>query len=177
LGDDVSAFLGGLVIAKLQLTAMARASLPAKRRRLFFLLVDEFQNYGAREAATDATFAKIFTEARAFNLALICAHQYAAQLSKGLLDAIEHNVAVSLTCQLANGTHTLLYRQPQDPGRPDEILTPLAPLGAGDPAVARDIRRRSRWRYGRRARRSTQPGATLAPAQGNNAYVSFFHVP
>jgi hypothetical protein len=90
---------------------------------------------------------------------------------------VEHNVAVSLTCQLENGVHTLICRQPQDPGRAEQVLTPLPPLGPGDPALAKRIRQRSRWRYGRRPNRSANVATPRVQAQGSNAHVTFFQVP
>ena len=175
LGEDVSAFLGGLLVSKIQLAAMARAAVAPSRRRLFLVFIDEFQTMAANGA--ESTFTKFFTEARAFNVGLICVHQYEGQLSRALLDAVEHNVATSLTCQLENGIHTLLYRQPQDPARPEEALIPLSPLDRGDVALAHRIRQSSRWRYGRPVRRARRRAASQPQLQGANAHVAFFQVP
>lgn len=144
LGEDVVSFLGGLLVNKIQLTAMERAGLPPERRQAYYLVIDEFQNFGS-----DAAFVKMFTEARAFGLSLVVAHQYPEQLSRNLLQAVEHNVGISLACQMENGVHTAIYREPQDPSQEERVLLPLPPLGPGDPEVARQIRLRSRLRYGR----------------------------
>ncbi|HCY21709.1 TPA: hypothetical protein DIC40_07890 [Patescibacteria group bacterium] len=59
---------------------MARAKMPEKDRKDFYLYVDEFQNF------VSGTFADILSEARKYRLCLIMAHQYIAQLepAKGL---------------------------------------------------------------------------------------------
>lgn len=174
LGEDVSAFLGGLLINKLQLTAAGRAALPPEKRRPYYLLIDELQNFGS-----DATFIKIFTEARAFGLALLVANQYPEQLAVGLREAVEHNVAVSLTCQVERGGHTVLYREPQDPSKVDKVLTPPRPLGPGRPEVAREIVLRSRQRYGRsRAQRErAQANAQGGRNDGPTGNISFYQAP
>ncbi len=169
LGEDVSAFLGGLVIAKIQTAAMARASQPQNRRRRHTLIVDEVQNYGASNSATDGTFTKLLTEARAFNLGLITACQFNGQLSKGFRDAIEHNVAASLACQVERGTYTLLYNQPQDLGLEEKVLIPCPPLGPGDAQTAAYIRKRSRKLYGRTPQGRRQPSVRKVSTNGRGA--------
>jgi len=76
VGEDSSNLLGALIITKLQLAAMERASITEEERKDFYLYVDEFQNF-----ATDA-FATILSEARKYHLCLILTHQYIAQLDE-----------------------------------------------------------------------------------------------
>lgn len=66
--------LGMIIVSKIYNAAMARADMPEKDRKFFYLYVDEFQNF-----VTD-TFADILSEARKYNLCLIMAHQYISQL-------------------------------------------------------------------------------------------------
>ncbi len=96
LGEDMSAFLGSMLVTKFQLDAMSRADVPESERRDFFLYVDEFQNF-----ATES-FATILSEARKYRLNLTMANQYINQLLIGdkstvLRDAVFGNVG-SLTC-------------------------------------------------------------------------------
>ena len=75
--------LGMIIVSKVYNAAMARASIPEKDRKDFYLYVDEFQNF------VSGTFADILSEARKYRLGLIMAHQYIAQLdpAKWLGDA------------------------------------------------------------------------------------------
>ena len=66
--------LGMIIVSKVYNAAMARATIPEKDRKDFYLYVDEFQNF------VSWTFADILSEARKYRLWLIMAHQYIAQL-------------------------------------------------------------------------------------------------
>jgi len=74
IGEDNSALLGGMLITKIQLSAMERVRIPEEERLDFYLYVDEFQNF-----ATDS-FANVLSEARKYRLNLTIAHQYIGQL-------------------------------------------------------------------------------------------------
>jgi len=76
IGEDASRLLGALLITKIQLAAMSRVDIPERKRKDFFLYVDEFQSF-----ATEA-FANILSEARKYRLALTLANQYIAQLEE-----------------------------------------------------------------------------------------------
>lgn len=94
LGGLNTQLLGLVVIAQLQMAAMARVDTPEDQRKDFYLYVDEFQNF-----ATD-TFCSILSEARKYRLNLIMAHQYINQLvvtkngstSSQIRDAVFGNV-------------------------------------------------------------------------------------
>lgn len=73
-GEVNSNLLGLIIVSKLQMAAMARASLPREKRKDFYLYVDEFQNFITDSIAT------ILSEARKYMLDLIIAHQYMGQL-------------------------------------------------------------------------------------------------
>ena len=66
--------LGMIIVSKVYNAAMARAAIPERDRKDFYLYVDEFQNF------VSWTFADILSEARKYRLWLIMAHQYIAQL-------------------------------------------------------------------------------------------------
>ena len=66
--------LGMIIVSKVYNAAMARAAIPERERKDFYLYVDEFQNF------VSGTFADILSEARKYRLGLIMAHQYIAQL-------------------------------------------------------------------------------------------------
>jgi type IV secretory pathway TraG/TraD family ATPase VirD4 len=87
LGEDISSFLGSLIVTKIQLAAMSRVDIPEEKRRDFYLYVDEFQEFVASE-----TFETILSEARKYRLCLTLAHQYLDQLDEKLRKAIFGNV-------------------------------------------------------------------------------------
>jgi hypothetical protein len=86
LGEETAALLGGMIITRLQSTALERVDMPADERKDFFLFVDEFQNF-----ATDS-FAKILSEARKYKLDLCMTNQYIDQLPLTVRQAIFGNV-------------------------------------------------------------------------------------
>lgn len=86
IGEDNSALLGAMIINRIQLAAMDRATIPEEERRDFYLYVDEFQNF-----ATES-FADILSEARKYRLNLIMAHQYIAQMEEEVSDAVFGNI-------------------------------------------------------------------------------------
>src|SRR3989344_1365672 len=91
IGEDNSALLGAMLITKLQLAAMDRASIPEADRKDFYLYVDEFQNF-----ATES-FATILSEARKYRLNLIIAHQYITQMEEVVRDAVFGNVGTIIS--------------------------------------------------------------------------------
>lgn len=86
IGEDNMRLLGGIIITKLQLTAMERVDMPEAERRDFYLYVDEFQNFA------NESFANILSEARKYHLNLIVAHQYIKQLAEEVAWAVFGNV-------------------------------------------------------------------------------------
>ena len=74
MGEMNAQLLGMIIVSKVYNSAMARATIPEKDRKDFYLYVDEFQNF------VSWTFADILSEARKYRLGLIMAHQYIAQL-------------------------------------------------------------------------------------------------
>jgi len=86
LGEETASLLGGMVITRLQSTAMERVDIPVDEREDFFLYVDEFQNF-----ATES-FAKILSEARKYKLNLTMTNQYIDQIPLTVRQAIFGNV-------------------------------------------------------------------------------------
>lgn len=85
-GEINSSLLGLILVSKLQMAAMRRASVADQEaRRDFYLYVDEFQNF------TTDSIASILSEARKYRLNLILAHQYIPQLSEEIKDAVMGN--------------------------------------------------------------------------------------
>lgn len=91
VGEDASRLLGGLLITKLQMSAMERVDIPEADRQDFYMYVDEFQNFAVE------SFASILSEARKYRLNLIMAHQYIAQLTEEVRDAVFGNIGTLIS--------------------------------------------------------------------------------
>lgn len=105
IGEDNSRLLGGMLITKLQLSAMERVDTPEEQRPDFFLYVDEFQNF-----ATES-FAGILSEARKYHLSLIMAHQYMEQLDEAVLAAVIGNVGTTVTFRVGSTDAEMLAKE------------------------------------------------------------------
>jgi type IV secretory pathway TraG/TraD family ATPase VirD4 len=99
VGEINANLLGMIIVSKLQMTALERASLPEEERSDFYLYIDEFQNFITESIAT------ILSEARKYRLELIIAHQYLNQLvdNKGkntVRDAVLGNAGSIVTFRI-----------------------------------------------------------------------------
>lgn len=105
IGEDASRLLGGMLITKIQLSAMERVDTLEPDRQDFFLYVDEFQNF-----ATES-FAGILSEARKYRLSLIMAHQYIKQLDEKVADAVFGNVGTIVTYRVGSDDAEILEKE------------------------------------------------------------------
>lgn len=105
VGEDNATLLGAFLVTAIQQAAMTRADIPEVNRRDFFLYVDEFQNF------TTGSFASVLSEARKFRLSLTVAHQYLAQLSDSVSDAVFGNVGSIISFQVGSGDAEALSKQ------------------------------------------------------------------
>ncbi len=97
VGEDASRLMGGMLITKMQLSAMERVDIKEEDRQDFYLYIDEFQNF-----ATES-FANILSEARKYRLALIMAHQYIEQLEEEVASAVFGNVGTIVSYRVGAG--------------------------------------------------------------------------
>lgn len=86
LGEDVAALFGALLVSGIGLAALGRADQPETRRRPFFVYLDEFQTF------TTLSLATMLAELRKYGVSLTLAHQYSAQLTPEIREAIAGNV-------------------------------------------------------------------------------------
>ncbi len=106
IGEDASRLLGGMLITKIQLSAMERVDIAEeKNRQDFFLYVDEFQNF-----ATES-FAGILSEARKYRLSLVMAHQYVKQLDEKVADAVFGNVGSIISFRIGADDAEMLEKE------------------------------------------------------------------
>lgn len=75
IGEENSALLGSLLLARFNQLALARQRLPKEERRPFFLYIDEFQNF------VTPSMESLATEGRKYRFGLVLAHQTLAQLA------------------------------------------------------------------------------------------------
>jgi hypothetical protein len=105
IGEDNSRLLGGMIITKIQLSAMERVDIKEDQRKDFFLYVDEFQNF-----ATES-FASILSEARKYRLDLTMAHQYMEQLDENVLAAVIGNIGSIVTFRVGSTDAEILAKE------------------------------------------------------------------
>ncbi|PIU98494.1 hypothetical protein COS61_01170, partial [Candidatus Wolfebacteria bacterium CG03_land_8_20_14_0_80_40_12] len=86
IGDINANLLGMLIAGKILMAALSRTDIPQEKRRDFNLYIDEFQNF------TTDSIATILSEARKYGLNLTIAHQFIAQLTEKIRDAVFGNV-------------------------------------------------------------------------------------
>ncbi len=168
VGEQAANLLGSLLVSHLQLIAMERGALPARKRVPFFAHVDEFQTF-----SSDA-FASLMSEARKFALHFCLANQYSDQLSPGVRSAVIGNAGTLVVFRVGSRDAELLAPEfrPMEPagladqepftawlrrgiGRDRIFAEPklYGPLGSADL-----IREQSRQRFGR-PRRSIEERA------------------
>ena len=109
-GEVNAKLLGLIVVAKLQMAAMARADTAEEDRHDFYLYIDEFQNFITDSIST------ILSEARKYKLDLIIAHQYMGQLTddKGksdVRDAVLGNVGTVLSGRIGPDDAEILAKE------------------------------------------------------------------
>lgn len=96
IGEDQSEFFGTILTALIWMAAYQRTKIPEKKRRDFFVYVDEFQNFATPQ------FGAITSEGRKFHVSLIVSHQNIAQMEdKDLVKVIAGNAA-TIICLRAN---------------------------------------------------------------------------
>lgn len=165
IGDINMGLLGMVIIGKIVMAALSRIDTPQEKRRDFNLLVDEFQNF-----TTDAT-ATILSEARKYRLSLVAAHQFIAQLPEKIRDAVFGNVGSMVIFRVGADDAKFLTKQFEPVFTENDlvnidnfnILAKLLingqtsrpfnartlPSPAGNPALAVQIKEKSRQTYGR----------------------------
>ncbi|MFA5368635.1 MAG: DUF87 domain-containing protein [Candidatus Paceibacterota bacterium] len=104
-GELNSSLLGLILVSKMQMAAMKRASMPSELRKDFYLYLDEFQNF-----ATDS-IATILSEARKYRLDLILAHQYMPQLTDTIKNAVIGNVGTFASFRIGADDAEFLEKQ------------------------------------------------------------------
>lgn len=105
LGEDITSLLGAMIVTKIQLAAMGRATVPEDERRPFYLFVDEIHSF------ITLSFTNILSEARKYGLNLTVAHQYIEQLDEKISAAIFGNVGTIISFRIGAEDAKYLARE------------------------------------------------------------------
>lgn len=165
IGDLNANLLGMVIIGKLLMAALSRVDMTQETRRDFYLYIDEFQNF-----ATDS-IATILSEARKYRLDLVIAHQFIAQLTEKIRDAVFGNVGTMVSFRVGADDAEFLEKQFAPVFSKQELINidnfkafvrPLLqgqvappfsirtiPAPKGEPMIAQSVRELSRLTYGR----------------------------
>lgn len=122
IGEENSNFIGLILVQKLLVAAFKRSALLGKEDfPNFYLYMDEFQNFATPDIAT------ILSEARKYKLNLVMAHQFIAQLTDDIKEAVFGNVGTMTAFRVGPDDAEYLESQFQ-PTFKKEDLTNL-PIG------------------------------------------------
>ena len=105
IGDLNANLLGMIIVGKILMAALSRVNIPQEQRRDFNLYIDEFQNF------TTDSISTILSEARKYRLNLTIAHQFIAQLTEKIRDAVFGNVGSIITFRVGAQDAEFLVKQ------------------------------------------------------------------
>lgn len=105
IGDINANLLGMIITGKILMAALSRVDTPEDQRRDFNLYIDEFQNF------TTDSISTILSEARKYRLNLIMAHQFIAQLTEKIRDAVFGNVGSIISFRVGATDAEFLVKQ------------------------------------------------------------------
>lgn len=106
IGELNASLLGMIITGKLQMAAFSRAdTIDPQARTDFYLYIDEFQNFTTESIST------ILSEARKYRLNLIIAHQFVAQLTEKIRDAVFGNVGSIIALRIGIQDAETLVKQ------------------------------------------------------------------
>lgn len=110
IGEDQSMFFGTILTSFIWMAAYQRTKIPERRRRDFFVYVDEFQNFATPQ------FSSITSEGRKFRVSLIVSHQNIAQIEdKSIVKIVAGNAAtiISLKANPEDEAFILPFMRPE----------------------------------------------------------------
>ena len=94
---------------------MARAKIPEKERKNFYLYVDEFQNVATK------SFTSLFSESRKYGINITVANQYLAQIPEDLQEAIFGNVGTLIAFRVSGADSERLSQEFQPLVEPKDL--------------------------------------------------------
>jgi hypothetical protein len=167
IGDINAGLLGMVFTGKILMAALSRVDIAdANDRRDFNLYIDEFQNF------TTDSIATILSEARKYRLNLTMAHQFIAQLTDKIKDAVFGNVGSEVAFRVGIQDAEFLVKQFEpdfnqndlinidnlnayakllingQTSKPFNLRIGTTSWGGGDKELAQKLKEYSRMKYG-----------------------------
>ncbi len=105
LGDRNTSLLGLILVSKFLQAAFSRVDTRTENLPVFYLYIDEFQNFATPSIST------ILSEARKYKLSLTIAHQFIAQLDEKIRDAVIGNVGTKAAFRVGTTDAEFLAKQ------------------------------------------------------------------
>ncbi len=105
LGDRNTSLLGLVLVSKFLQAAFSRVDSHGSDLPVFYLYIDEFQNFATPSIST------ILSEARKYKLSLTIAHQFIAQLEDNIRDAVIGNVGTKIAMRIGTTDAEFLEKQ------------------------------------------------------------------
>ncbi|MHB1086892.1 MAG: type IV secretory system conjugative DNA transfer family protein, partial [Minisyncoccota bacterium] len=104
LGERNTSLLGLILVSKFLQAAFSRVDTRGDLP-VFYMYIDEFQNFATPSIAT------ILSEARKYKLSLTIAHQFIAQLEENIRDAVIGNVGTKISMRIGTTDAEFLEKQ------------------------------------------------------------------
>lgn len=166
IGDINAGLLGMVMTGKILMAALSRVDVEQMQRLDFNLYIDEFQNF------TTDSISTILSEARKYRLNLTMAHQFIAQLTEKIRDAVFGNVGSIVVFRVGVPDTELLVKQFEpiftandlisidnlnayvrilingETSKPFNIRIPTTSWQPGDREFAKQLKEYSRTKYG-----------------------------
>lgn len=165
IGDINANLLGMVITGKILMAALSRVDIPEKMRKDFYLYIDEFHNF------TTDSIATILSEARKYRLSLVIAHQFTAQLTDKIRDAVFGNVGSIIAFRIGIEDTEILKKQFEPTFSENDLINidnfnayvkilingqtskpfniKIYPSARGDDSLAEQIKELSRTKYGK----------------------------
>jgi hypothetical protein len=105
IGEDNADLLGSMLVSKIALAGLSRASVSESQRRDFYLYLDEFQNF------TTLSLSTMLSELRKYRVGLILCHQYLSQIDPDIRDAILGNAGTIISFRIGSEDAEILERE------------------------------------------------------------------
>lgn len=107
LGTETATLAGSLLVATLWQAALGRVNIPPKRRRPFFVYLDEFQDV----VRLSDSLPDLLSQARGMGIGAVLANQYLAQLPESVRTAVLGTVRSQVVFQVEHDDARLLERR------------------------------------------------------------------
>jgi DNA helicase HerA-like ATPase len=116
LGQENADLFGSLLLTILTQTALARSQQASEQRKSFYVYVDEFHAFATQ------SFLHLFSEGRKYGICLTVAHQYLAQLSQAVQEAVLGNAGTLIAFRTGGADAERLAKEFTPHVRPEDLV-------------------------------------------------------